>query len=151
MNALMAGAIAGATGTSALNIVGYGDMALRGRPASRVPDAVAKILASRWGIDLDANRAEGAGMLLGYTDGLAFGIGYGLLRTLPGLRDVPWPLGGVALGLATLAPEFVAAALGATDPRRWGIVGWLEGLFPRAAYGLVTAATYEAIAAKDGD
>ena len=29
------GAMAGAAGTTALNAVGYGDMALRGRPASR--------------------------------------------------------------------------------------------------------------------
>jgi hypothetical protein len=141
----IAGLLAGAVGTSALNIVGYADMALRGRPASRVPDAVATIFARRLGCELDANRAEGFGMLLGYADGLTFGLAYGLLR--PPLRDVPWVLGGCALALATLTPEFVAAALDATDhPKRWGIEGWMAALAPRLAFGLVTAATHEAIA-----
>jgi len=36
------GAVAGAAGTTALNAVGYADMALRGRPASSVPARVAE-------------------------------------------------------------------------------------------------------------
>jgi len=43
------GAVAGAAGTTALNAVGYADMALRGRPASSVPARVAEQLARRVG------------------------------------------------------------------------------------------------------
>jgi hypothetical protein len=31
--------------------------------------------------------------------------------------------------------------MGLTDPRKWGVSGWLSDLVPHAAYGLVTAAT----------
>jgi len=43
------GAVAGAAGTTALNAVGYADMAMRGRPASSVPARVAEQLARRVG------------------------------------------------------------------------------------------------------
>jgi hypothetical protein len=51
------GAVAGAAGTTALNAVGYADMALRGRPASSVPAQVAEQLARRVGSAVPGNDA----------------------------------------------------------------------------------------------
>jgi hypothetical protein len=38
-------------------------------------------------------------------------------------------------------------ALGLTDPRRWGVEGWLSDVVPHAAYGLATAAALRALEA----
>ncbi len=51
-NKAMAGLIVGAVGTTALNVVTYADMVLRGRPASETPAKVAGILAGKVGVDL---------------------------------------------------------------------------------------------------
>jgi hypothetical protein len=65
------GAVAGAAGTTALNAVGYGDMALRGRSASSTPDQVVEQLASRSGLSIPGSgqarqsRLEGLGALAG--------------------------------------------------------------------------------------
>jgi hypothetical protein len=53
---LLKGAMAGAAGTTALNAVGYGDMALRGRPASSTPDQVVEQLATRLGLTIPGLR-----------------------------------------------------------------------------------------------
>jgi hypothetical protein len=39
-----------------------------------------------------------------------------------------------------------AVKLGVTNPAEWGTSGWLADLVPHLAYGLVTAAVYEALA-----
>src|SRR3569833_2837053 len=46
---MIAGLLAGAAGTTALNAVTYGDMALRGRPASEVPERLVDRLGLRRG------------------------------------------------------------------------------------------------------
>jgi hypothetical protein len=51
---LLIGTAAGACGTTALNAVTYGDMPVRGRPASSTPSQVAARLAGEAGIDLFA-------------------------------------------------------------------------------------------------
>ena len=102
---VLAGLVAGAAGTVALNVATYADMAIRGRPASGVPSQMAGILAERAGIDLSGGRGEaakeqaehrksGAGALLGYGSGLGVGAAYGLLSPLlrwlpPSLRGAP--------------------------------------------------------------
>ena len=54
-NRIIAGLLAGAAGTTALNAVTYADMALRGRPGSEIPEhlvevgAVAVVLLGRLG------------------------------------------------------------------------------------------------------
>jgi hypothetical protein len=152
------GATAGAAGTTALNIATYADMTLRGRPSSEVPAEVAGELAQRVGLDLAAgggdgdgakqkaqHRRSGLGALMGYGVGLGLGLAYGALRprlTLPGRL-----VAGGALGLAAMAAsDAPATALKKTNPATWGAAGWLADVVPHLAYGLVTAATYEALA-----
>jgi hypothetical protein len=80
------GALAGAAGTTALNAVGFADIALRGRPASSVPARVAEQLASRVGGTVpgsDAvrqNRLEGLGALAGIATGTGVGALAGQLQ-----------------------------------------------------------------------
>jgi hypothetical protein len=150
---LLLGTIAGAAGTMALDLTTYGDMLLRGRPASDVPAQVAGTIAAAVGIDLatggasdeqTASRKSALGALLGYLTGIGIGAVYGLLR--PKLRSVPPPLAGVALGLVAMAASDVPiAATGASDPRTWGVSGWTSDLIPHLVYGLVTVATCEVV------
>lgn len=151
MRGVLTGLLAGAAGTVALNAATYSDMALRGRPSSSVPAQVAGTLAGKAGIDLSGedettqNRKSGLGALSGYAVGLGVGAAYGLVRPL--LGDVSVPRAGVVLGLAAMAGSDVpATALGVTDPTTWGIGGWASDVVPHLAYGLLTAATYEAFA-----
>jgi hypothetical protein len=155
---LLLGIAAGAVGTIALDVATYLDMAVRARPASSVPAEVAGALAQRAGVELAAdgndgeragNRRSGLGALLGYGVGLGIGAAYGLLR--PRLPGLPRPVAATGLGLAAMAASDVpAAALGVTDPRAWGAVGWASDLLPHLAYGLATASVYEALADRAG-
>jgi hypothetical protein len=149
MKTIVAGTIAGAVGEFVLNVLTYGDMALRGRPASEMPARVVERLADTAGVQLGepwersgtiANRQEAIGALLGY--GVA--VGYAFLRRA-GLR-APIPVAGLAIGGgAMLLSDSIATAVGATDPAEWGVEGWLSDIVPHAAYGVVTAATLELI------
>lgn len=150
---VVAGAIAGAAGELALNVVSYADMAIRARPASEMPANVVKRLAEESNVDLArpqhrqrtaANRQEAIGALLGYVMAIGSAVAYALVRRA-GLR-LPVPLAGVAVGAAAMAvSDSVATAVGATDPRTWGVGGWLGDIIPHAAYGVVCAATLELI------
>ncbi len=149
-----AGAAAGAVGTAALNAVTYGDMLVRGRPASTVPSRAAGILADRLGIaplrterdDQAAENRRGAtGALLGYVTGIGVGVGYAAVRSRFGAAS---PLrAGVLLGLAAMAAgDGPIVATGASDPRTWSAADWLADLVPHLAYGLAAAAAFEAAA-----
>jgi hypothetical protein len=95
------------------------------------------------------NRRSGLGALFGYGVGLGIGAAYGLLR--PQLPGLPRPVAATGLGLAAMATSDVpATALGVTDPRAWGAVGWASDLLPHLAYGLATASVYEALADRAG-
>jgi hypothetical protein len=154
---MLIGTAAGAIGTVALNAVTYGDMAVRGRPASNVPAQVAGKLADKAGADLSGegegsddstaqNRRSGSGALQGYLVGLGIGTAYGLIRS--GLRDVSKPRAGIALGLAAMAGSDVpSTVLGVSDPTSWGLNSWLSDLVPHLAYGLTTAVAYDTLAA----
>jgi hypothetical protein len=150
----LAGTVAGAAGTVALDVATYADMVLRGRPSSEVPSKVAGALTHRLGISLSdgnpdpnaetaKNRRNGIGSLMGYITGLGVGTLYGALR--PRLGGVSVPLVGVAIGLAAMAASDVpAVTTNATDPKTWGLSDWISDLLPHLAYGLVTALTLEA-------
>lgn len=140
------GMAAGAAGTAALNAVSYADMALRSRPASKLPQQVAKAIAQRAGFAPPKGpRARAFGALLGYVDGFGAGALYGVVR--PVVRGVPWYAAGVGLAAFTLLlSEGIATAMGQTDPREWDAADWLADIVPRCAYGLVTALTYESLA-----
>jgi len=142
---LARGLAAGAAGTAALNAVSYADMAVRARPASKVPRKVVKEIARRAGVhNLEQPRVQGLSMLLGYADGFGTGVLFGALR--PRMREVPWYVAGAALGAFTLVlSEGTATAMGKTDPRRWGLSGWLMDLVPRTLYGCVTCLVYDAL------
>ncbi|HEU4657514.1 MAG TPA: hypothetical protein VFR97_08320 [Capillimicrobium sp.] len=145
--ALARGLAAGAAGTTALNVVTYLDMTLRGRPASSVPDAAVTTLAERAGVSLgegDAaeNRTSGAGALLGYLAGLTAGAAYGLVA--PVARSLPRPLAGVVFGLGVMAATDASnAALGVSDPREWSGIDWASDVIPHLAYGVVTVAVHD--------
>lgn len=138
----------------ALNVVTYGDMVIRGRPASSVPSRVARQLADKVGIDLSAedeipdgptvqDRQSGLGALQGFVVGLGIGAAYGLVR--PRMGEVLRLRGGVVLGIAAMdGSDVPATALGVTDPRQWDVNGWHSDLAPHLAYGLATTVAYEA-------
>lgn len=151
--ALGRGALAGAAGTLALNVITYSDMALRGRASSDTPATVVGIVADKSGIsaigtsatdEAASNRRSGLGALLGYATGLAVGAAYGLIRAR--LDGVSAPVAGVVVGLAAMAAsDAPIAATGASDPRTWGPSGWIVDLIPHLTYGMVTVASYEAM------
>jgi uncharacterized membrane protein len=142
---VLKGAMAGAAGTTALNAVGYGDMALRGRPASSAPDQVVEQLARRIGLTIPGNgeahqsRLEGLGALAGMVTGVAVGSAAG---RLPGTVCRLGPLAGPATigGAAMLATDLTTAVLGVSDPRTWDPASWLSDVVPHLAFGAVVYA-----------
>jgi len=165
VNRIVAGLIAGACGTLALNTAGYLDMLVRGRPASRLPAEVAGKIADEIGLPLDfnidadtdgddddandfssrlASRQEALGALLGYLSGMQMGVLYGMVRLI--LPRPPTWLAGVGLGsLAMAAANYPATRLGLTNPQTWDSADWMADVVPHMAYGVVTAAAFEAI------
>jgi hypothetical protein len=136
---LGAGLAAGAAGTSALNLVTYLDMTVRGRPASGLPEEDVERVAERLGIGLgdgetaDA-RKSGAGALMGFVTGLTAGVAWTLAA--PVTRWLPRPLAAAAAGLGVMAAtDGVSAALGTTDPRSWSASDWAADVIPHLAYG----------------
>jgi hypothetical protein len=138
--------LAGAAGTLALEAYTYADMAIRGRPASEVPPNVIQRLAQsvRLGAlankegDAPKNRRSGTSALLGYGIGMGAASAYARLR--PSVPWLPWQVGGLILGAATLvASEGSATALGATDWSEWSLTDWISDIVPRSLFGLVTA------------
>jgi hypothetical protein len=145
----VAGAIAGAVGTLALDVVSYLDMYAQGRPASTLPaDAAAKV-AGKVGLDLSGDddasnaRRSALGALLGYSTGIAVGAAYGIVRRRPGASRGALGLTGTVL----VAANGPMVAMGLTDPREWGPKGWVSDLVPHLAYGVVTARVFDAITA----
>jgi hypothetical protein len=139
------GAIAGAVGSAALNVVSYLDMVVRARPASSTPEDTAGRLAGVAHVDLGpedraVNRRSGLGPLLGYGLGVAAGVGYALLargRRMP-LALATGVLGG---GVMTMSDGSMTL-LGVTDPRTWRRSDWVADIVPHLAYGVAAAATW---------
>ncbi|MDP9435756.1 MAG: hypothetical protein M3P93_11410, partial [Actinomycetota bacterium] len=78
------GAAAGAAGTTALDIVTYLDMAVRGRPASSTPEDTVERLAEVAHLPVPgsgatrSNRVAGLGPLTGAAAGVGTGVALGL-------------------------------------------------------------------------
>jgi len=152
---ILKGTIAGAVGTVALNISTYADMAIRGRPSSSAPTNLVSTLARFVGLapttqdggtqDQTAqHRESGLGALLGYVNGLGTGIAYGLLREQ--FDEVSLPLASIGAGLTAMAASDVPLiALRVSNPKTWGVSGWLADLIPHLIYGLITVSTYEVL------
>jgi ribose/xylose/arabinose/galactoside ABC-type transport system permease subunit len=150
---VLAGAAAGAAGTTALNITTYLDMVVRGRGASSTPEESVKRLAAVAHVPIPGddstreNRVEGLGALLGLVTGTAIGAGVGAVRGL-GVR-----LPAVPAALATALGAMVAAngpmtALKVTDPRTWSVSDWASDVVPHLVYGTVTSATLRGLLSK---
>ncbi|MGC4816286.1 hypothetical protein [Micromonospora sp. DT63] len=139
------GAIAGAVGTTALNVVGYLDIALRARAASSTPEQTVDRLAGIAHVDLGsgpraANRRSGLGALIGYGLGIAAGVAFALYA---GGRRQPLPMatGVLGAGVMTMTDGSITV-LGISDPRTWGRSDWISDIVPHLAYGLTAAATW---------
>lgn len=146
------GLLCGVAGTMALDATTYADMLLRGRPASRLPGEAAAKLAAHAGIDLSGDaattkaRREGLATLLGYATGVAVGLAGALVLGGRGSRQRSVLNHAVLFGASAMVVANVPMTLqGLTDPRRWGVEGWLEDLVPHAAYGLAAAAALEVL------
>ncbi|RZU75755.1 hypothetical protein EV384_4316 [Micromonospora kangleipakensis] len=143
---LVDGAIAGAVGSVALNVVSYLDMVARARPASSIPEETARRLASVAHVDLGpedraANRRSGLGPLLGYATGIAAGAAFGLLLAR---RRIPLPVAAGLLGGGVMATtDSSITVLGLSDPRTWRRTDWVADLIPHLAYGMAAAATWK--------
>ncbi|MGJ6964315.1 hypothetical protein ACSDR0_20620 [Streptosporangium sp. G11] len=149
---LTAGILAGAAGTTALNIAGYLDMVVRGRPASELPAQAAGRLADRADVDLGPegtadSRREGLGALLGYATGLGVGALYGLLAED---RRLPPPVAALGLSAMAMTASVVPlTAFGLTAPRDWSASSWVSDIVPHAAYGLTAAIAYDRLTRGD--
>jgi hypothetical protein len=139
------GAAAGAAGTTALNVVTYVDMALRGRPASSTPERTLEKLARTAHLTIPggeatrANRIEGLGALTGLLSGIGVGAFFGLARA-SGFRTGTLLTTLVVL-VSTNGPMTV---LGITDPRTWSRTDWISDVVPHLAYGAVVKASMDA-------
>jgi hypothetical protein len=136
---LLCGAAAGAAGTSALNVISYLDIVVRGRPTSTTPERTVEAMARVFGLtvpgtgDILANRISGLGALTGYAAGISMGMILGLAYALgwrPGLLVATL----VATAIALIGTNGPMTVLGVTDPRTWGIVGWISDLIPHFGY-----------------
>jgi hypothetical protein len=142
---MLRGAAAGAAGTTALNVVAYLDMALRGRPASSTPQRTVERMAETAHLsipgegDRRASRVEGLGALTGLVAGIGVGGLFGLARAA-GFRA------GTLLTTATVlvSTNGPMTVLGITDPRTWSRTDWISDLVPHLAYGAVVASTMDA-------
>jgi hypothetical protein len=157
VNDLVAGAVAGAAGTTALNVTTYLDMAVRGRPASTMPEEAVKLAGDKLGVPIAphdwqseevrakaANRQTALGALAGLATGISVGALYGLARGRA--RGIRIPVAGVVAGLGAMALSDVPlAASGLTDPRQWGVAGWASDVVPHLVYGFFTALTFDAL------
>lgn len=139
------GAIAGAVGSAALNIVSYLDMAVRARPASSTPEQTAGRMADVVHVDLGpeekaSNRRSGLGPVLGYGIGIAAGAAFGAFFAR---RRLPLPLAAGLLGGGVMATtDGSMTVLGVTNPRTWRKADWLSDIVPHLAYGAAAAATW---------
>ncbi|MEU6645128.1 hypothetical protein ABZ863_21550 [Saccharomonospora sp. NPDC046836] len=150
LSSIARGIAAGAAGITALNAASYIDMTLRGRSASDTPEQTVERLARTAHVTVPGdeqarrNRLTGLGALLGMITGTAVGAGYGALHGF-GWRP-PVAVGGlVATGAAMAATTGPLAALGVSDPRTWSATDWLSDVLPHLAFGMVTAATFDAM------
>ena len=149
------GLIAGAAGVTALNGVGYADMALRGRPASDTPARLTAAALDRLGAalpgsaDQRATRLDALGALAGIKVGLLVGVGAAVARKA-GIR-LPAPLAITLTGAAAMAAsDGPVAALGVSDPRTWTAVDWASDVVPHLAFGAATHAVLTAFERSDG-
>lgn len=149
-NTILRGLMAGAVGTTALNLATYLDMLGRGRPASEAPSELVEDLAHRAGTDIPGTGEvrQNRRSALGTISGMAVGAGVGVLASAvrsSGVR-LPLPVAGVLAGAAAMAgSDLPIAATGISDPRSWDKAAWLADALPHLVFGLATCATVRAL------
>ncbi|GAA1919632.1 hypothetical protein GCM10009737_21490 [Nocardioides lentus] len=143
------GLVAGAAGTTALNAVTYLDMAVRGRPASDLPEQTVEglIEAAGGAIGGSGARYDARRTALGAVGGITAGLATGLVASVArraGLR-LPFLLSAAATGaVAMAASDGPAALVGATDPSTWSVDDWVADAVPHLVMGAVTVAALRA-------
>jgi hypothetical protein len=144
----MIGVVAGSVGILVLDTVSYLDMVIRGRPASQLPAQLVDKIAELAGVkptedgETWRNRASAIGALLGYALGLGIGMVFGVVRArCPG---PPRSVAAVGVGAVALVLNDGALVLfGLTDPRTWGLVGWVSDIVPHLGYGIATVTIFD--------
>ena len=142
---LVAGAAAGAAGTTALNLVTYLDMTARGRGPSSTPEDTVEKLSDLVHVDVPGaddtrdNRVSALGALTGIVSGIGVGALLGAARGL-GWRPGPVVTGVAATVGALLGTNGPMTVLGVTDPRTWPLGSWVSDVVPHLGYGAVTGA-----------
>lgn len=144
------GLAAGAAGTVALDAVTSLDMALRGRPASTVPEQLVDAVAERIGRPVPGSGETRLSRrsALAALAGLANGLGVGVLASTARSAGVrfPAPVGAVLAGAASAAATDLAVAqLGVDDPRTWTPAAWAADAVPHLAYGIAVQGVLEAL------
>jgi hypothetical protein len=140
---------AGAAGSTALNVVTYLDMAIRGRPASQSAEETVRRLTEQAHIGLGpqqkaANRRSGLGPLLGYGAAISTAVAFG---TAVRGRPIPVRMAAALLGAgAMVAADAPLTAARVTDPRTWSRTDWVADIIPHLVYGMVTAAVWHRLA-----
>ncbi|MHA4855092.1 hypothetical protein L1080_037150 [Rhodococcus sp. MSC1_016] len=135
MNAVTTGIVASAAGTTTLNAVTYLDMAIRGRPASTVPEETVES-ASGVAIPGRGDALAARRSAFGALGGIAVGVGLGVAASLTrraGAHLTP-TAGTVGIGLAAMAATDIPIALrGISDPRQPAAQDWRSDLVPHLA------------------
>lgn len=142
---LLAGAAAGAAGTTALDAVGYLDMVIRGRGESTTPEITVERLSETLHVpvpgdeDVRENRVKGLGPLTGMATGVGMGALLGLALSC-GWRPNNAVLTATATTAALIGTNGPMTVLRVTDPRTWSRSDWVADIVPHVAYALVTVA-----------
>ncbi|MET8330881.1 hypothetical protein [Streptomyces sp. NPDC005181] len=145
LRGLLAGAAAGAAGTTALDAVGYLDMVIRGRGESTTPEVTVERLSKTLHVpipgaeDVRENRVKGLGPLTGMAAGVGMGALLGLALSC-GWRPGNAVLAATATAGALIGTNGPMTVLRVTDPRTWSRSDWVADIVPHVAYALVTVA-----------
>lgn len=149
---LLHGAVVGLAGTTALNVAGYAEIALLGRPISDTPGITVRTLAMKLHIripgegQVQENRVAGLGPLIGYTVGLGMGMTVALAQA-GGWSRTPASRYAFATLLALTVTNAPIALLGISDPRTWTVSDWVSDIVPHVLYALVTVRVLEKLEA----
>ncbi|MFB7177297.1 hypothetical protein ACFCYI_06285 [Streptomyces sp. NPDC056257] len=146
------GAVAGLAGTTALNMAGYVDIVLRGRPISDTPEITVRSLAEKLHVripgddEIRENRVAGLGPLMGYTVGMGMGVALSLVQAaglLP-TKTSRYAFASVFALTVTNVPIFI---LGISDPRTWTAADWVSDIIPHGVFAVVTVGVIEKLEA----
>ncbi|MER6201040.1 hypothetical protein ABT234_27185 [Streptomyces sp. NPDC001586] len=149
---ILYGAAAGLAGTTALNMAGYVDIVLRGRPISDTPEITVRSLAEKLHVRIPGddqvreNRIAGLGPLTGYTVGMGMGVALSLAQAAGWLptKTSRYAVASLFALTVTNMPIFL---LGISDPRTWTASDWVSDIIPHGIFAVVTVRVIEKLEA----